>query len=113
MVTRLGGMWTRRCGAGLWGLGANPPPGPSLWEGGLAVEHGEHALGDQESAGDVDGGDEDGDGAEDGGDGGGAGGVGELEHAADEDDAADGVGDAHERGVECGLDVPDDLPADE
>jgi hypothetical protein len=37
----------------------------------------------------------------------------ELEHAADEDDAADGVGDAHQRGVQRRRDVPDDLPADD
>ena len=35
------------------------------------------------------------------------------QHPADDDDAADRVGDAHERRVQRGRDVPDDLPADE
>ena len=35
------------------------------------------------------------------------------QHAADEDDAADGVGDAHQRRVQRRRDVPDDVPADD
>ncbi len=73
----------------------------------LLPKHRQHPIGHQKSARDVDGGDEDGDGAEDRG----YAQVGayKLEHAADEDDAADGVGDAHERGVEGRFDAPDDL----
>ena len=37
----------------------------------------------------------------------------ELQHAADHDDAADRVGDAHQRRVQRRRDVPDDLPADD
>ena len=36
-----------------------------------------------------------------------------LQHAADDDDAADGVGDAHQGGVQGGGDIPDHLPAQE
>ena len=79
-------------------------PLPSL------LKHLQHALGHQKAAGDVDRADEDGDRTQNGG---GRGEVtGNLQHTADDDDAADGVGDTHQGRVQCGFDVPDYLPTD-
>ena len=36
----------------------------------------------------------------------------DLQQTADDNDAADGIGDAHQRSVQCRGHVPDDLPAD-
>src|SRR5688572_30600681 len=77
----------------------------------LPGEHLEHALRDQEATGNVDGGDQDRNGAEDGD--GTLERARDLEHAAHDDDAADRVGDAHERRVQSRRHVPHDLPADE
>jgi len=74
-------------------------------------EHPQHALGDEEAARDVDRREQNGDGAENHRRR--ARGAGELEESAHEDDAADRIGDAHERRVERGRDVPNDLPANE
>ena len=73
----------------------------------LLPEHREHALRDEEAAGDVDGGEQRPSapashmttGSADA----------DLQQPADDDDAADGVGDAHQRRVQRRRDVPDDL----
>ena len=36
-----------------------------------------------------------------------------MHQRSDGDDAADGIGDAHERGMQGGCDIPDDHVADE
>lgn len=74
------------------------------------MEHGEHAVGEGESAEYVDAGDEDGDE--------GQGGdecvvCGDLGDGSDDDDSGDGVGDAHEGGVEGVVDAADDVEADD
>ena len=75
------------------------------------MEHLQHALGDQEATRHVDGCDQDRQRTED------HRGIAQLttdlQHAADDDDPADRVGDRHQRGVQRRSDVPDDLPADE
>jgi hypothetical protein len=77
----------------------------------LLTEHVEHPLGNPEAASDVDGADENGDRTQNGrrrGDW-----PRDLQHSAQNDDAADGVGDAHERGMKGRGNVPNHLPADE
>src|SRR6185503_4615270 len=77
----------------------------------LFPEHGEHAVGDHEAAEGVDGDEAHRDRAKD------AAGPRRpgacRENGAHHDHRADGVGDAHERRVQRGSDVPDDLVADE
>src|ERR1041385_69397 len=74
-----------------------------------APEHLQHALRDEEAAGDVDHRHEDRHAAERGGRDVRGGAVGRVQQSADEDDAADGVRDAHERRVQRRRHVPDHL----
>src|SRR3954471_9769671 len=72
-------------------------------------EHLQHALRDEKTARDVDRGDQDGDAAQRHRP---RPAAVKRQHAADDDDAADRVGHAHERRVQRRRHVPDDVPAD-
>src|SRR5499427_2729283 len=72
-------------------------------------EHAQHSLRDEEPARDVDRREQDGDAAQRQRP---RSAAVQRQHAADDDDAADRVGDAHQRRVQRRRDVPDHVPAD-
>ena len=75
------------------------------------MEHFQHAMGDEEATGNIDCANEDGDRTENGGEVGPL--SGELQDAANDDDTANGIGDAHERRMQRWLHIPNHLPTDE